>query len=32
VRRQLDALDALAERLAAGVADGALALRRRPSR
>ncbi|MER6412883.1 hypothetical protein [Streptomyces humidus] len=32
VRRQLDALDTLAERLAAGVADGALALRRRPSR
>ncbi|MGW1688527.1 hypothetical protein ACWCPO_28690 [Streptomyces albidoflavus] len=32
VRCQLDALDTLAERLAAGVADGALALRRRPSR
>jgi hypothetical protein len=31
VRRQLDALDTLADRLAAGVADGALALRRRPS-
>ncbi|MFJ2114957.1 N-6 DNA methylase [Streptomyces sp. NPDC087850] len=30
VRRQLDALDTLADRLAAGVADGALALRRRP--
>lgn len=32
VRRQLAALDALAERLAAGVADGELALRRRPDR
>lgn len=30
VRRQLEALDTLAERLAAGVADGHLALRRRP--
>lgn len=30
VRRQLDALDTLARRLAAGVADGDLALRRRP--
>ncbi|MFF8385586.1 N-6 DNA methylase [Streptomyces kanasensis] len=30
VRRQLDALDTLARRLAAGVADGNLALRRRP--
>lgn len=31
VRRQLDALDTLARRLAAGVADGDLALRRRPN-
>ncbi|MEV5376787.1 N-6 DNA methylase [Streptomyces nondiastaticus] len=30
VRRQLQALDVLAERLAAGVADGALSLRRKP--
>ncbi len=30
VRRQLEALDTLARRLAAGVADGDLALRRRP--
>ncbi|MFE5325783.1 N-6 DNA methylase [Embleya sp. NPDC056575] len=30
VRRQLDALDALARRVAAGVADGELALRRKP--
>jgi hypothetical protein len=30
VRRQLEALDNLAQRLAAGVADGDLALRRRP--
>ncbi|MFJ3937837.1 N-6 DNA methylase [Streptomyces parvus] len=32
VRRQLSALDALAERLTAGVADGDLRLRRRPDR
>lgn len=32
VRRQLAALDNLALRLAAGVADGDLALRRRPGR
>ncbi|MET8248854.1 N-6 DNA methylase [Streptomyces sp. NPDC005202] len=31
VRRQLEALDTLARRLAAGVADGDLALRRRPA-
>jgi hypothetical protein len=30
VRRQLEALETLAGRLAAGVADGDLALRRRP--
>ena len=30
LRRQMDALDTLASRLAAGVADGELALRRRP--
>ncbi|WDT92118.1 hypothetical protein H0E86_15395 [Streptomyces sp. SCSIO-PteL053] len=32
VRRQLSALDALAERLTAGVADGDLRLRKRPHR